>query len=431
MAVDWLTTEDERILALEGPVVAGHTCKVIELSDAAGLSLEELRPHIGARLDAAPQLRRRLELSVPPRERPAWVDDPVFDIGRHVLELPLGGPVDHEGLRDIVAGLMHARLDRARPLWTIHLVPELAGGGAALVLRIHHALADGSTTMRICSAILWEPVAGGGDGPPREAPHRGPRGPSAPQASVSSPTPRAARALDRELRPASGRSPLEARISARRAVAFAAAPLADVVRIESGVQGATVNDVLLCAVAGGLRRGLPGGTTLPRLRAKVPVSMHRPDDGAGVANRDSLFCVDLDVSEEDPMKRLDAIHLGTTERKVGGDASVLDALLNRGPRRLAPLSRLAARWSMSPRVFALNVSNVRGPAEPLAVIGRPVRAVYALAEVAKRHALRVACLSASGQVTFGLCADAEALEDLDAIAAGIEAEIGGLLARSI
>ena len=118
----------------------------------------------------------------------------------------------------------------------------------------------------------------------------------------------------------------------------------------------------------------PGGTTLPRLRAKVPVSMHRPDEGDGVANRDSFFCVDLDVSEEDPMKRLDAIHLGTTERKVGGDASVLDALLNRGPRRFAPLSRLAARWSMSPRVFALNVSNVRGPAEPLAVIGRPVRA---------------------------------------------------------
>ncbi|TMM10648.1 MAG: hypothetical protein E6G00_06800 [Actinobacteria bacterium] len=230
MAVDWLTTEDERILALEGPVVAGHTCKVIELSDAAGLSLEELRPHIGARLDAAPQLRRRLELSVPPRERPAWVDDPAFDIGRHVLELPLGGPVDHDELRDIVAGLMHARLDRARPLWTIHLVPELAGGGAALVLRIHHALADGSTTMRICSAILWEPVAGGGGGPPREAPHRGPRGPSAPQASVSSPTPRATRALDRELRPASGRSPLEARISARRTVAFAGAPLADVGR---------------------------------------------------------------------------------------------------------------------------------------------------------------------------------------------------------
>ena len=166
-------------------------------------------------------------------------------------------------------------------------------------------------------------------------------------------------------------------------MAFGAAPLADVVRIERGVQGATVNDVLLCAVAGGLRRGLPGGTTLPRLRAKVPVSMHRPDDGAGVANRDSFFCVDLDVSEEDPMKRLDAIHLGTTERKVGGDASVLDALLNRGPRRFAPLSRLAARWSMSPRVFALNVSNVRGEDHEqdaralLAARRRPVLAVAA------------------------------------------------------
>jgi diacylglycerol O-acyltransferase / wax synthase len=427
LAVDWLTPEDERILALEGPVVAGHTCKLIELSDAAGLSVEELRAHIGARLDAAPQLTRRLELNVPPRERPAWVEDPAFDIGKHVLELPLGGPVDHAGLRDVVAGLIHARLDRARPLWTIHLVPELDDGGAALVLRIHHALADGSTAMRVCSAILWAPAAGDGAVPRREEPHHGARGASpAPQSDASSPR-GAGSVLGRELRPASGRSPLEAQISARRAVAFAAAPLTDVVRIERSVGGATVNDVLLCAVSGGLRRGLPGGATLPRLRAKVPVSMHRPEEGDGVGNRDSFFCVDLDVGEEDPIKRLQAIHEGTTERKAGGDAGVLDALLNRGPRRL---SRLAARWSMSPRVFALNVSNVRGPAEPLAVIGRPVRAVYALAEVAQRHALRVACLSASGQVTFGLCADAEALPQLDAIAAGIEDEVADLLARS-
>ena len=160
--VDWLTPEDARILALEGPVVAGHTCKVIRLApDGAELSLDELRSQIAGRLDRAPRLRRRLDVAAAPLAQPAWVDDQRFDIARHVLELPLGGPVDDQGLADVVAGLMRARLDRERPLWTVHLVQELTAGGAALVLRIHHALADGAAALRICACILWDEDAGG------------------------------------------------------------------------------------------------------------------------------------------------------------------------------------------------------------------------------------------------------------------------------
>ena len=97
--VDWLTPEDARILALEGPVVAGHTCKVIRLApDGAELSLDELRSQIAGRLDRAPRLRRRLDVAAAPLAQPAWVDDQRFDIARHVLELPLGGPVDERGL---------------------------------------------------------------------------------------------------------------------------------------------------------------------------------------------------------------------------------------------------------------------------------------------------------------------------------------------
>jgi len=84
---------------------------------------------------------------------------------------------------------------------------------------------------------------------------------------------------------------------------------------------------------------------------------------------------------------------------------------------------------MSPRVFALNVSNVRGPSESLTVVGRPVKAVYSLAEVAQRHAVRVACMSAMGQMTFGLCSDAEAVSELDEIAAGYRDRARGAAQR--
>jgi diacylglycerol O-acyltransferase len=416
---DWLSAEDVSILALEGPVVAGHTCKVIEFApDADRFSLDDLRARIQERLDAVPRLRRKLDPSAPPLGRPAWVDDPEFEVQRHVFALPIARPLDDRGLRDAVAGLMRARLDRSPPLWSVHLIPELSDGGAALVLRIHHALADGSAAMRIASRVVWQAESGSHHepGPAKQPAHAGTGG-----------RPRGAHAISRELRPLSARTALAAHISARRAVAFASTPLGDIKQIQSSVgEGVTVNDVVLCAVGGGLRRGLLGDGRLPRLRAKVPVNMHRPDEPDGVGNRDSFICVDLDVGERDPVRRLLAIRDETRERKLEGDAQVLDELLHGRAERPGPISRLAARWSMSPCVFALNVSNVRGPSEPLSVVGWPVRAVYSLAEVAQRHAVRVACMSASGQMTFGLCSDADAVSELDEIAAGIEAELAEL-----
>ena len=327
--------------------------------------------------------------------------DESFDISKHVLELPVGGPVDEAALRDVVAGLMRARLDRSRPLWTVHLVPELVDGGAALVLRIHHALADGGAAMRICSNVLWEETEAPASQSSRATARSPGRVPARPTEQRSS--------VVRELRPRSGYSPLDARISARRTVAFAGAALADIKTIAASAQDhATVNDVVLCCVAGALRRGLFAGVGAPRLRAKVPVSLHRPDEG-DVANRDSFLCVDLDVAEEDPHRRLAAIRRDTQQRKLGGDANVLDELLHGGggPRRL--LAQVANRWSASARVFALNISNVRGPSGALSVAGRPVRDVYSLAEIGHRHALRVACVSVSGRLTFGLCADPAAV----------------------
>jgi hypothetical protein len=83
---------------------------------------------------------------------------------------------------------------------------------------------------------------------------------------------------------------------------------------------------------------------------------------------------------------------------------------------------------MSPHVFTFNVSNVRGPARDIYVLGARVREMYSLAEIAPRHALRVAVISAAGTLFFGLCADREAVHDLDLLADGIERSVEELLA---
>jgi hypothetical protein len=90
------------------------------------------------------------------------------------------------------------------------------------------------------------------------------------------------------------------------------------------------------------------------------------------------------------------------------------------------LERSVQRWAMRPRVFTLNVSNVPGPQGPQTVLGSPLLELHSFAEIAHRHALRVAVVSAAGRISVGLCADPDAIGGLGVIADGIEREIEAL-----
>jgi diacylglycerol O-acyltransferase / wax synthase len=233
--------------------------------------------------------------------------------------------------------------------------------------------------------------------------------------------------IRRELAPGTGLPPLARRAGRRRTVAFSTFALQEVKQLAHAVPGrATVNDVVLAAVAGGVRHWLTEtGMEAHELRVKVPVSLHCPDE-PGLANRDSFMVVHLPLDEPEPMVRLVAIAAETRERKAAHDADALDALFNDLARRSRSLERLAEHWAKSPRVFALNVSNVPGPQGELTVLGSPLLAMHSLAEIAERHVLRVAVMSAAGRLSFGLCADADAVERLDLVADGIDAELQAL-----
>jgi hypothetical protein len=66
----------------------------------------------------------------------------------------------------------------------------------------------------------------------------------------------------------------------------------------------------------------------------------------------------------------------------------------------------------------------------VSVLGAPVEAVYSLAEIGERHALRVAVVSLGGQLNFGFCSDPAIVSDLDLLAHGVEAEANALLAAA-
>ena len=424
-----LSAEDLSILALENETVAGHTCKVMLLEGE--LDVDLLRSSIAARLHRAPEFSTYLrevdgELS--------WVQGPPPDIREHVVACGEQEPFDDAAMRAKIAMLFEQRLDRSRPLWRIDLIPKLQAGGSVLICRIHHALADGQTAMRMVSEVVWddEPTNGGEHAKASSA-HPPAAAPAQPEHHHRL---AAVLAAAREAPQPWLQSPFNGQIGARRAVALASAELEALKRVAHHTEGATLNDAVLSVVAGGLRRWLEAHHGhLGAVRVKVPVSLHNlphPDGhdehGAEQGNRDSFFLVDLPLGSDDPLERLAEIRRATRTRKDGHDAQYLDSLM-RQLGRIPHLRSFAERVLAHPRSFALNVSNVPGPRHRVHVLGVPVRALYSLAEIREHHALRVAVVSLADSLNFGLIADPTLIEDVDRLASDMRAEAAALCSR--
>ena len=409
-----LSSEDRAILELESATVAGHTCKVIVLGPPTP-DIDALRAVIHERLVAAPALERRLGGT---DAAPAWVPDETFDVGRHVVEGT--EPFCADSLPGQVATLFAERLDRTLPLWRIDVLRS-EDGGAALVWRIHHALADGTAAMRYLRTVLCREA----EGPVRAAAKPARRE----HADDARRRGHLAAFIRREFARSRGRSPFDGRIGTRRCVALAEAPLGELHAAAKEIDGATLNDAVLTLVAGALRLWVEEHHgRLRDMRVKVPVSLHSEGDDA--ANRDSFFSLVLPLNEPDPASRLRAVHAATAVRKTDHDAEELDELM-RALSGVSPgLGRLCDRIERNPRRFAVSVSNVPGPREPLAILESPVRSVHSLAEIGERHALRVSVVSLAGKLYFGFVADPAIFDGVETMAAGVEAGAGALIALS-
>ena len=404
-----LTAEDRAVLALEDPRLVGHTATVVHLPEGAP-DLRDLRDAVTRRLPDAPRLTWRL--SGTPDE-PVWRSGEV-DVAAHVRAVDAVGALDGPALRTELVRLFGERLDRSRPLWRMDVIGQGAGEGAFLVWRVHHALADGGTVMRLAEDVLWDPApaggvsAGGGSG-------GGTAGTSAADSGRSS----LPGVLTGELLPGLRRSPFDAEVGREREVALAVTPKTALREVARESAGATLNDAVLAVVAGALRRWLEHRHgPIHGLEVKVPVTMHHDGDQAG--NRDSYFRVDLPVDEPDPVARLFAVRRETAQRKARHDAQELDELAHRLARFSPRLADWSQRLQRSGRSFALNVSNVRGPDRAVTVLGAPVGAVHPLVEVAQHHALRVAVLSVADRLGFGLVADPSVVGELDVLAGAVE-----------
>ena len=459
--IERLSPDDARILRLESDAIAAHTLKVAIVDpdpDGRPLAMEAVRQRVASRLARLSRARQRLAPTPLRLAAPVWVDDPEFDIRNHVREAPRPEG-DRSELARLAAGAMAERLDHARPLWCIDVAP-LEEGRTALLVRLHHCLADGVTCVRILSRLLWDSGADGPPVPESWRPGSTPartrllaagaasrlRGMGNALAAVGrgAASPRRWReagrellalpgVLRRELWPLGARTPFDRRIGGARDVAFATCELKDLKRIEHAAgSGVTLNDVVLAVVAGAIRRWLATHhEPASPMRVQIPVSMHHREEGPGeLGNRDSFLFCDLPVSEPDPRRRLAEINAETRSRKQHHDPDELYSFFH-SLSHVRPLYRVASGLASGPREFTLAVSNVPGPSEPIHVLGARVAELYSAAEPAHRHALRVSAISLAGRMGFGFCTDPGAVPGVAELAAGFDASLDELRAELV
>ncbi len=432
-AVERVSALDLMQLASDAGAVPNQVGAVLVLDAGRGFDAEAAVALLGDRIQRVPRLRQRLA-SVPVGcGRPIWVDDPHFDLGRHVTVVAAPGDGGDAAVLEIAAARVTAPLSMSRPLWSVTFVTGLTEGRVALVVVFHHVLADGLGGLAVLAQLLDGPVDGSSTrGFPQPPPTRWRLRTDAWRARLVAlrrlPAGlRGVRAAARELdlartRPAP-RTSLNRPTGRRRrlvTVRTDLVPIRDLARAEN----ATVNDVVLTAVTGALRRLLRcRGERLDEVVVSVLVAPSTAGD-AGPGNRAGVMPLRLSTSggiEE----RLRAVAAATRARKQGarGASTALLAPVFRG---LAAVGLL--RWFIDhQRMVNTFVTNVPGPRDSVTLAGLPVVEMQAVSLTTGNVTVAFAVLSYAGTLTMTIAADPDQVSDLDTLVAALHDEFRQLV----
>jgi len=393
-----------------------------------------------------------------------WEDVEDFDLDLHVHHIALPAPGGRAELQQLVGDLMATPLDRSRPLWHVHVVDGYEGGGA-LVMRMHHCIADGIALARVMLS-LTDPAPDVPNPSIAARPHERAHGPLRRAAGPLGPAlgagaavtgalaregaatlrhprrvgglPRSAagvlRALAKELgTPADPRGPLRGELHPGERVAWCTpVALADVRGIARAYD-ATVNDVLVAAVAGGLRRWMleqPDGAIAREPHAMVPFNLRPLDEPLPreLGNRFGLVLLALPLLEADPAERLREVQRRMAAIKGSPEGAVSYGVL--GAMGLSPSAVEAQLIDLFSAKASLVLTNVPGPRAPVYLCGTQLRGVLVWAPCAGSVSTSVSIFSYDGQVTIGFMVDAGLVPDPDAIVRAADAELAALLPPS-
>jgi len=464
--VQQLTGIDANFPYMETGATVGHVCGValLDPSTSTGpLTFEAVRSVVEQRLPQLPPLRRRLVQVPLGIDRPWWADDPDFDLDFHVRELALPAPGDELQLSEQVARIASRALDRGRPLWELYLVSGVEGGRMALMVKFHHAALDGVAGAELLTTLL-DPTSTPPDPPPAEpwdpppVPNelqmwvRGVAGVSLQplklldfQRRLLRTLPRSTAFVGRSAAPAltnlgrlmtgggspdgqllagpamvAPRTPFNRPITPHRRWAYGSASLSAVKEVKTAF-GVTVNDVVMAACAGAVRRWLEVHRELPAqpLLAMVPLSIRTSEQRGQFGNRVSAMIASLPTHLADPVQRLSAAHEAMRAAKEQHQAIGAEVLQDVTQFALPALATRAARVAAQMRAtdyvnppYNLVISNVPGPRTPLYLAGAKVLGYYPVSVVADGQGLNITVQSYLDHLDIGLASCRELVPDL-------------------
>jgi WS/DGAT/MGAT family acyltransferase len=418
---------------------------------------DRLRARLTQAVAKVPRLRQRVVPALGRLAPPEWREDDDFDLDYHLRWVGLPAPGSMRQLLDLAATLVQTPFDRTRPLWEFVVVEGLEGDQAAMVQKLHHAIADGEGSIRMSEQFIdlardaTEPIA-----PDRPAPepiatnlvettmdtltHQLRRGLGVVRRTVAT----SAGLLRDPLRAVGlaedvvevgrsamrqvvvsdpARSPIWTERSLRRQVDTLQVPLDDAKRAAKAL-GGSLNDIFVTAAAGGAARYHRAmGAPVDELRITMPVST-RTDASAG-GNAFTPTRVLLPVGIEDPAARFDAIRARLEVTKQERAIGVLDGLA--GLANLLPTSVAVRLARQQVETVDFATSNVRGAPFPLYIAGARILANYPIGPTGGT-AWNLTLMSYDGSLDMGLTTDLGAVSDPTLLRDSIEAEFAALIA---
>ncbi|MCC7058799.1 MAG: wax ester/triacylglycerol synthase family O-acyltransferase [Burkholderiaceae bacterium] len=402
-----------------------------------------------------------------------WVRDADFDIDRHVVlerlpRRPKGR--EQEALQDRLAELAMTPLDMDHPLWQFHLV-EHYDGGSAMLVRIHHCIADGIALISVTQSLVdggapperrtktqarrggldaaqdWlaqrviqpftalavKALDGAGDGiagafdllaEPRKGVDRGLAG-GADAARMACQVVRDAAALLRM--PDDSPTRLKGAPAGRKRVAWCAPIPFEEVRAVGKALNCSINDVLLSCVAGaigGYLRALGDSVEGKEIRAMVPINLRPLEEAYKLGNRFGLAPVVLPIGLENPVERLYEVRRRMRELK--GSLQPLLAFGLLAVAGVLPRQGQDALLGVFSRKTTAVMTNVPGPREKLTFLGATLEQSLFWVPQSGSVGLGVSILSYGGGVQFGVIADTGLCSEPQHIIDGFEPEFARL-----
>ncbi len=389
-----------------------------------------------------------------------WEDDPDFDLSYHLQLATLPAPGDQAALQDTASLLASRQLDPTRPLWQLHLI-EKYGEGCAVICRLHHCIGDGLALVHVLLSLTdtepdtsWPVVESQTMRRRRHGPIRRFLRPAEVafkttykatdlllgQANEMRSDRSHALDLAREgvrgtaalgrllLLPPDRRTIFKGALHVPKQAAWSRPIPLPEIKLIGGELGGTVNDVLLTAMSGALRRYLLArGEKVEGLnfRAIVPVDLRKPGTEEELGNKFGLVFLSLPVGVVEPGERLVELRRRMDNLKNSLEAPVAFGILNTIGTLPESLQDIVVN------IFGLKgtavMTNVMGPREQLYLAGAPLESLMFWVPQSGRLGLGVSILSYKGQVWMGTITDAGLVPDPDAIIDAFHTEFNELL----